>query len=130
MATHTLTIDLRNRVVLHVYEGVVTIDVVRAAMEAQFNDPDFDPSFAIVSDFRRATIDAKLRDVEVFSSEHNARFGGARGKTALLVDAPRETALTLMFQQRAQSREVQVFSTVTALTRWLGLSAPPANLEP
>jgi hypothetical protein len=125
---HTLTIDRKSRVAVNVYRGVVTVELVRRALEEQLKHPDFDRSFAVIGDFRLATFDVKREDIEAFAKLYDAQYEGNRGKTALLVDAPRETALSPMFQQRAQSRNIRVFSTTAALRQWLGLSESPAGL--
>lgn len=125
---HTLTIDRKHRVAVNVYRGVVTVELVRRALEEQLRHPDFDRSFAVIGDFRLATFDVKREDVEAFAKLYDAQYEGSPGKTALLVDAPRETALSLMFEQRARSRSIKVFSTTAALRHWLGLSEAPAGL--
>lgn len=118
---HTLTIDRKHRVAVNVYRGVVTVELVRRALEEQLKHPDFD--------FRLATFDVKREDVEAFAKLYDAQYEGSGGKSALLVDAPRETALSLMFEQRARSRSIKVFSTTAALRHWLGLSEAPAGLS-
>ena len=125
-------IHTEDRVVVCTGSGRVTFAEIEKRVNEGLTDPDFDPSFDEIIDFRAVTTlgisgtQAKtLANTKVFSSS---------SKIALVVSSPAVFGLGRLFETYSQmskvSSRVRVFQDLPAALKWLGIEKNPELMGP
>ncbi|MEB3161863.1 MAG: hypothetical protein VKK80_01425 [Prochlorothrix sp.] len=114
------SIDPEQRLITERYQGVVTIHNIKNAIQTLAADPLFCPDYSSLVDLRVCDFKFDLQDLEELLSCHHQVFGITEGKTALVVNNPRDTALSVLFKNYVDgARQIDVFSTCEAAQDWL-----------
>lgn len=116
-----------HKLVVEVISGKVTLEELADKANALFSEPDYDPTFTGIADYRLASAQisrAELYGFAKFINDHD-QFGQA--KWAVLADDPMIVAFSQIFQQRMIETDViEVFSTPEAAAKYIG---NPAALD-
>ena len=114
-----IEIDTRRGLILMRPVGDVGNRDVLESAAAVLQHALYDPTFDSLIDLRGVRLGLSPREVEALADALQASDVTPR-RTAVLVDSPRETALVLVYRQRATFHTTQAFSTEEAAYRWLG----------
>ena len=105
------------------YQGEVNVAFLKASLLQLSQDERFSPNFDNIVDFRDSIVKISPSDVMDLMAVHFKVFGLSDGRTAFLVDVPKETALALFFEKKMSlERQIKVFSTLAGAEEWLELS--------
>jgi hypothetical protein len=104
-------IDRSSRRVLSSVKGVYSYDVAVMRMRQLQKDPEFDPSFALLMDFREATkVDLSHNEIVDLSNIHVFL---PESKRAFVVASPEQFGLARMFASYRSPKKQQVFCVFT-----------------
>jgi hypothetical protein len=105
-------------------KGVYSYDVAVKRMRQLQKDPKFDPSFALLMDFREATkVDLSHNEIVDLSSIH---VFSPESKRAYVVASPEQFGLARMFSSYRSPKKHQVFCVFTDMDEaiaWLDADA-------
>ena len=115
-------IDIDTRKGLIVISPVGNIgyrSIVESAADV-LRHPLYDPKFDSLVDLRGGRLRLSPEDVTALVAALEAADTKPPNLMAVLVDSPRETALVMLYSQRATFHSIQAFSTEGAAYEWLG----------
>ena len=96
-------IDKQRRLVMSTASGVLTRDGVFAPQQQLLSDPDFEPSFSPLADFKHATrIDLSADDVRIFAE---STIFSADSRRAFIVGTDFAYGLGRMFEILRESKD-------------------------
>jgi len=104
-------------------EGDVSYEQIESGLLRLGNDDRFHPDLNSLVDMRDCNLDLDLAVLAKIQSIFESVFKGGSGRTALLVDSPKNTALMMLFQKNASVRTVALFSTEEKALEWLRVPA-------
>ncbi len=114
------SIDEESGIICQTFAGRCSFENLEAVLVQLCQDPRFDPDYDILTDLHACEFELGLEQVELFAQLFMDMFKESKGKSALLVDSPRETATSMIFQDMVtQARWVEVFSTREAALNWV-----------
>lgn len=119
-------IDKERRLVITTVKGEHTYEEVLDHQRQLLTDPDFDPSFAQISDFTYATL-TKFTRQEVASLAQSSVFS-ARSRRAFILPNPADFGLGRMYEQlRGLNGEpgIRAFRTLEDAVDWIAAGPPP-----
>ncbi|MGA1601089.1 MAG: hypothetical protein ACO4CG_02235 [Prochlorothrix sp.] len=117
---YSYSIYPEQQLILERYRGTVTMAFVTAAIERMATDPKFCPDYSTIVDLRECDFKFSPQDLETLLHCHHQVFGITEGKTALVVDNPRDTALSVLFKTYVDGvRHLDVFSALEAAQDWI-----------
>jgi hypothetical protein len=121
-------IDRPFRRVVSAVVGVYSFDVAVGRMRRLQKDPEFDPSFSLLIDFREATrIDLTHDEIVELSAIH---VFAPESKRAYIVANPEQFGLARMFASYRSPKKESVFRVFTDLAEavaWLDDGTEPAS---
>jgi hypothetical protein len=121
--------DRDRDLLLQIAEGTVGLSDVAETRAARSEAGVPTPTAYCLIDFRGIQLDVTPQDLRRLEDEGMHIEPPAR-RTAILADAARVTAMTLMWKgMQSPSRAVEVFSTLDAAYRWLGVEALDDDLD-
>ena len=117
------TVFKKHRIVISTAYGQLTAAEIKACMDRGLNDPDFNPDFNQVVDFRAVTtIDMSgeqtrtLANIPLFSSE---------SKRAVVAPDPAKFAVGRMFatyhEMSRSPSQIKIFYDLASALKWLGI---------
>ncbi len=113
-------INDREKMIYQFYKGKLSIYDLESALLKLTDDSSFDPDYNILTDLRECKIEFRPEDLEQFVRVFKDKFGRNRGKSAILLDTPYETAISTIHQSMTSDiRRIQLFSTYEAAMNWL-----------
>jgi hypothetical protein len=127
-------IDKERKLVLTTGSGFVTKEEVFAHRDQMLKDPDFDPSFSQLADFRRLTnTDITMADLRTIAQKD---VFSVRSRRAILVKGDIAFGFAKIFEiyrQLAGAQGIRVFRTTDEAVDWLfapsadSTSSPPGQ---
>ena len=113
-------IDKERRLVLSSGAGVLTKDDIFGHMERLLKDPDFDPNFSQLTDFRQITsLDFGPEDVRLFAER---TIFSPRSRRAILVKDDLQFGLARMFEIHRElhgATGIRVFRSLDEALDWI-----------
>ena len=114
------TIDDQKKVAYLTISEHCTIRDLENIFRAFTGDERFDFEFDVLADLRDCSLAIQPDEMSEFFRMYNSQAEGKRGKSAILVSQPHETALALLLQMKvSETRTIEVFSTRDAALKWL-----------
>jgi len=119
---------LRNlRLVIQFHQGPVEFQPLLSLKQKLLEDPDFDASYPLILDFRRADILMNLPEVMHYRDLLEEMYRSRNiisSKCATLVSSPRTTAISVSFADTSFTSNIhyRVFSCMDSATQWLGIN--------
>jgi hypothetical protein len=123
-------IDRGRRRVFTTGNGVLSWDDAVGHMERLSKDPDFDPAFSQLADFRKVTAFELTHD-QIYDLANRRVFADG-AKRAFVTETPTQFGLARMFQTYLSSKGAQgirIFSNIEEAIRWLDLVDPAGKPE-
>jgi hypothetical protein len=121
-------IDRDARRVVSAVQGVYSFDVAVGRMRRLQKEPEFDPAYSLLIDFREATkIDLTHDEIVELSSIH---VFSPESKRAYVVANPEQFGLARMFASYRSPKKQHVFRVFTDMAEavaWLDDGAEPAS---
>ncbi|MFD2110857.1 hypothetical protein [Thiorhodococcus fuscus] len=118
--TRTFDIYPERRLVVGRFAGPIDYQDVIAWVKDAMGEETFSSDYDGVVDLRRSTLKEARPDRARFVANYTIDEGFTQGRWAILVDRPKETALSYIFSSIAAGRyPVQVFSTTDAASIYL-----------
>ncbi|MGJ8653568.1 MAG: hypothetical protein ACSHX8_09880 [Opitutaceae bacterium] len=116
-----------HKLVVEEVSGRVTLEGLAQKTNSLYSDPDYDPTFVGVADYRLATAQITRTELYGFAKFINGHEQFGQAKWAILADDPMVVAFSQIFQQRMIKTDViEVFSTPEAAANYIG---NPAALD-
>ena len=113
-------INDKEGIIYQFYKGKIRINDLEAAILKLSKDRSFNPDYNILTDLRDCIFDFRPQDLEHFFKIFKEIFGKSRGKSAVILDTPIETAISTIFQDLVKTvRRIKIFSTYEAAIVWL-----------
>jgi len=110
------------QLIIEAFDGDITLDFFRESMLKEFNDPKYVHLKFGVCDLRRANLllsDSEVKQLFEFACQHDKNL---KIKWATLTESPYETAMSMIFGQKAQDLYgYKIFSTIDAASQYLGI---------
>lgn len=117
------TIDTGKKLIREVFGDLISAEAIIQAIHSLTLDEDFHPDLDNCVDMRNCSLSFGLRDLPKIVSVFGEVYQGGAGRTAILVDNPKNTALTMLFQKKTSGRRIAIFSTEEKAFEWLGVAA-------
>lgn len=112
-------------VILARYMGLTTIRDMRVLAAEIWEHPDYDPAFDGILDYREAVLASGTGEIEAVCDFFLESEAASRGRAAVVVTRPRETALNVIFRARMNPRNrMDIFSTWDAACSFIGVRIP------
>lgn len=109
--------------------GEISFDEIVSCVAACHADRRYRREHHGVSDVRDATFAFGEREARALAREIGSAANRSSGKWAFLIDAPRATALVLVFgSERDPETPIRVFTTPAAAGAWLGVDVSDEEL--
>ncbi|MGV8946196.1 MAG: hypothetical protein ACOH1N_07185 [Lutibacter sp.] len=103
-----------------------TLDDKIAHRKKVIQDKDFNPNYNFITDFRDTHIDFSLEDVSAYIefAKNTPKMHGDR-RSAILTNTPNQTVFTSLYILEIKDipSHVEIFSTIDAAIKWVGLSS-------
>jgi len=122
--------DLKITIQLH--QGTVEAQPLLALKKKLLEDPDFDPSYPLILDFRKAEMAMSVKETMLYRDTLEIMYHAKnfpRSKCATLTNTPLTTAMTMHFSENPMVDKVHyhTFSSMDTAIQWLGLKPELAN---
>jgi uncharacterized DUF497 family protein len=104
------------------YTGQIGVEFINESLQRMVSDPEFDSSFDIIVDFSGASFDESCMDPAMLEQSvecHDRAFREVSFRTAVIVEAPFNTACVMLFKMSATRRHIRIFSTRQAAEAWI-----------
>ena len=113
-------IDDEDKIIHQTFKGEFSMDNLKSAFMKVTNDPNFNPNYNILTDLRECIFNFLPKELESFIPIFKEKLAGSKGKSALLLDTPYETAISSLHQDEVKNtRSIRLFSTFEAAIIWL-----------
>ena len=113
-------IDDTEKIIYMSITGDCNLRDLETALLKLTNDKNFSPNYNLLNDLRKCKFKFRPKDLDRFFRIFIEKFSKGTGKSAVLLDTPRETAFSIIHQERMKdTREIQLFSTYEAALNWL-----------
>ena len=116
---HEYRIEPERRRMESRYRGDFDLKSFLRGLEKISRDPAFDPDYDTLVDLKECNLQIDVSDVETIAEIFDGIYASGKGRTAVLLDDPRSTALAMLFQKRAFSREIRLFNKRENALNWL-----------
>ncbi len=117
---HEYLIDEKERLIFQSFKGQYSFRDFETVVLKLTSDKRFSPDYNILTDIRECEIQFQPDDIMRFFQTFKDKVGESKGKTAIIVNAPKETAISTIHQKAVSDiREIQVFSNREAAMDWL-----------
>ncbi|KKI99628.1 hypothetical protein [Prochlorothrix hollandica] len=117
---YSYTIFPEQRLIIEQYRGKATVAGLKESVHSLSIDPKFSADYDIIVDLRHCDFKFDPQDLEEFLGFHHKIYGISDSKTAMIVDNPRDTALSVLFKSYVEgARSIEVFSTLDAAKEWI-----------
>lgn len=111
-----------NKLIIEHYSGFFELIDSFYIKKIEISDPEYNPNFNMIIDFRKAKISVNSKDVNSYIDffKSQPKMHGNR-KTAFLIDSPKEAAITTLYSNHVSTLSYigKVFSTIEAAVKWL-----------
>ncbi|MEZ4722900.1 MAG: hypothetical protein R2813_13585 [Flavobacteriales bacterium] len=110
------------RLLVQYFNGPLTLQVAIEAKKAQIADPDYDPTFSLILDFRNTTPSFSKSDIQLFVENLRREADINPNRRAMITSTPNQAAYYMIVQHIASSSAMnyQVVSTIEAALGWIG----------
>ena len=124
---HEYRVDPDQRIVQERFRGRLLLEDLIAGMSAVADDPACPLAYDIIVDLLDAELAVHHSEMLALLDVHDGRYDVAEenGRTALIADDPRTTALAMLFVNKVATREAKVFSNHDDARRWLARHREP-----
>jgi len=113
-------INNKERIIYNYFKGILRVDELESAVLKLSKDSSFDPHYNILTDLRECLFELRPQEMEQFIRIFKEKFSKGKGKSAIIIDTPIETAISTIFQDLVKNvRRIQIFSTDEAAIAWL-----------
>ena len=110
-----------HKLIIEVVSGQTTIEGLAQKTSALFSDPDYDPTYVGIADYRKASSQITRAELYGFANFINQSGQFGKAKWALLADDPMVVALSQIFQQRLTGADILgVFNSPEAAAEFVG----------
>ena len=116
---YRFSIDPDAGIIREHFEGDVTAEFIIKSILKLRIDERFNPDFDSLVDLRDCTLRLKFEDFPRIYEAVAEIFHGGEGRSAVLADGPRNTALAILFQKNVPVRKMATFSTPEMALEWL-----------
>ena len=100
--------------------GTLSVADLEQVTKSLHASPEFDPGFDVFTDARGVRLAIEPKEVMEFADFYCKHLASATGRSALLMNTPRETALALIHKHAVQHRRtIEVFQAEEAAVKWL-----------
>ncbi len=94
-------------------------DVMATLLEI-IDDSKYKSHYNILTDLSDCSLSFNLTDLTEFSQLFEVKFSDSTGRSAIVINTPRETALAMLHRKNVEkTRKIRVFSTRKAALSWL-----------
>lgn len=118
----TYVIYKEQKLIIETWPEKLTIEDYYDVKKREFEDPDFETEFDIITDMRKTKFDFNEEEIAIVSdfirkNNHKMR----NRKSAIIADSPQVVASALFFGQKLRDTDlkVSVFSTMKAALKWI-----------
>jgi hypothetical protein len=131
MEKYSYKIFPEKRLIIKYYQGKFSIVDFIKCMEITGQDSLFDSTFNVINDFMDAELSVEINEIREFVNYikgHNILYG--KRKSTFLTRTPNQTVFTIMLDQVSDETLVNIktFSTLSALTKWLGFPLSDSDI--
>lgn len=103
------------KLIIDIYNGILTYETFKAHKLKQVYDPEFDPSYNLLSDFINIEVRMSLEDVKAygeFVKKHTKPIVGNR-KAAVVVNSPNQFIYAHKYDESVKDETGQLLFTFT-----------------
>lgn len=124
-STYVILKDLK--LVIDIFEGILTLENFKEHKLKQINEMDFDPNFNLISDFTNIEVRMSLEDVKEYTEfvkKHSKPMVGRR-KAAVVVNNPNQFIYAKQYDSNIKEETGQQLYTFTGFDEaiaWLALT--------
>ena len=115
-------IDTIKRVITETWPEIVTIEDYKQVKQSEFNDPDFDADFNVITDMRLLNLELNVIIIDKIINfiDNNSNTMKDR-KSAILTNKPNQVVNSFIFRSRAKNLplNIKVFSTMEGALNWI-----------
>ncbi len=115
-------IDTIKRVITETWPEIVSIEDYKQVKQSEFNDPDFDPDFNVITDMRLLKLELNVIVIDKIINfiDNNSNTMKDR-KSAILTNKPNQVVNSFIFRSRAKNLplNIKVFSTQEGALNWI-----------
>jgi hypothetical protein len=116
-----------DKLILQKWEGEFNLaKIVDCNKQCQLHN-NYNRDYKLIADYRKAKINVSEDKVEVLVKQLESPKL-LRNKIAVLIDDPQNTVVALLYSFEVQKKEIKIFNTLTAASRWLGISEQNSKL--
>lgn len=110
----------KHKLIVEVVSGKTTIEGLAEKTKALFSDPNYDPSYIGIADYRKASSQITRAELYGFANFINQSEQFGEAKWAILANDPMVVALSQIFQQRLIETDIiGIFSSPEAAADFL-----------
>jgi hypothetical protein len=116
-----------DKLILQKWEGEFNLaKIVDCNKQCQLYN-NYNRDYKLIADYRKAKINVSEDKVEVLVKQLESTKL-LRNKIAVLIDDPQNTVVAMLYSFEVQKKEIKIFNTLTAASRWLGISEQNSKL--
>ncbi|WP_127342789.1 hypothetical protein [Ancylomarina longa] len=94
-------------------------DLIQHSLSTR-NDPNFDETFNVISDFSQAKVLLNIKDLDDYINEYE-KYSPILNKCAIIVSESYDTSMAMLFEIQVRIQNAKVFYTESEAFRWLNI---------
>ncbi len=115
-------IDTTKRVITETWPEIVSFEDYKQVKQSEFNDPDFDPDFNVITDMSLLNLELNVIIIDKIINfiDNNSNTMKDR-KSAILTKKPNQVVNSFVFRSGAKNLplNIKVFSTMEGALNWI-----------
>ena len=115
-------IDTIKRVITETWPEIVSFEDYKQVKQSEFNDPDFDADFNVITDMRLLNLELNVIIIDKIINfiDNNSNTMKDR-KSAILTNKPNQVVNSFVFRSGAKNLplNIKVFSTMEGALNWI-----------
>lgn len=116
------SIDVDKRLITEIWPEKVSIEDYQQVKQSEFNDPNFDPKFDVITDLRLLKIKYNEAILDKIISFIKINFDKiSNRKSAIVTNSPNQVANSMMFSIKGKilPLNIEIFSTMESAVKWI-----------
>lgn len=115
-------IDTIKRVITETWPENVNIEDYKKVKQSEFNDPDFDSDFNVITDLRILKLELNVVVIDKIINFIKDNSNNIKDrKSAILTNKPNQVVNSFVFKSKAKNLplNIKIFSTMEAALNWI-----------
>ncbi len=112
------------------FQGEVNYSTIKDLLDKMISDPNYSEYYVGIADFRYSDLDLSTKEINLLTDFlYSKKF--TKGRRAILVDKPKDTALALLYRGKADAiHPCNVYSTLGAAMNFLNIDERELKINP